>query len=651
MHFLNPQAFWAFLLLIIPILIHLFNFRRVRKIYFSNLAFLSNIKQERKSRSNLKRILILATRMLALTALVLAFSRPVFVREQELSPSQSLAIYVDNSMSMQQTDLAGNTLLTNALMGVESLLRNFPATQVAFITNDQKMIRWEPSERVLEQLAEVGFSKRTTTLGAVNEKINPLNPDEFKVFSDFQRSVSQLDPILSDTTKKISLYYQHSPVDGNLYIDSVYLDKPPGISGGNKLHIAIRNTGTEKKDDVLIKLFRSDRQLSSFSIAIEGKSVEVVTVEIGVNDEIGGNYRVEIEDSPIVFDNNYFFTINQNKKPLVMILYKGRPNAYLKNVFSNSEHFALIQNSIDNISFQEVVKSDLLVLDHLNDFPQWLVSQLNDLPGNVLVVPGVSVNISNYASVLGFPITEHSSQETAISAVALATNPFFEGIFLKKNDRMSLPQVRVKYRPTGFHHTLLTTNAGNPFLARSGERNTYFITTPLADSVTNFHKHALFVPVMYKLVQSAVTPRLAYRLDESYIAIASDSLTGQSTLKLARTNDSYIISARIQGNDAVLQLPEVLEDPGIYQLISGNDTLQSIALNYNKLESEIETIPADEVRKRLSGYDHVKLYEITDVQEFIKKNNRDEAGDSLWKYALLLALIFIVSELLLLRFI
>ncbi|MEM7110170.1 MAG: BatA domain-containing protein, partial [Bacteroidota bacterium] len=43
MIFLNPGFLYALIVLAIPIIIHLFNFRRTRKIYFSNTRFLRKV--------------------------------------------------------------------------------------------------------------------------------------------------------------------------------------------------------------------------------------------------------------------------------------------------------------------------------------------------------------------------------------------------------------------------------------------------------------------------------------------------------------------------------------------------------------------------------------------------------------------------------
>jgi Na+/H+ antiporter NhaD/arsenite permease-like protein len=76
MIFAQPLFLIALTALAIPVIIHLFNFRRYKKIYFTNVKFIAEIKQETKKQSQLKHLLILLARLLAITCLVMVFAQP-----------------------------------------------------------------------------------------------------------------------------------------------------------------------------------------------------------------------------------------------------------------------------------------------------------------------------------------------------------------------------------------------------------------------------------------------------------------------------------------------------------------------------------------------------------------------------------------------
>src|ERR1700745_1818876 len=103
MSFLYPQFLWALSLLSLPVIIHLFNFRRYKKVYFTNVKFLREIQEETKSSSRLKELLILAMRCLAIACLVLAFAQPFIPGGLNTAKrgNTAVSIYIDNSFSME----------------------------------------------------------------------------------------------------------------------------------------------------------------------------------------------------------------------------------------------------------------------------------------------------------------------------------------------------------------------------------------------------------------------------------------------------------------------------------------------------------------------------------------------------------------------
>ena len=76
MRYQNPQLLYALFAIAIPILIHFLNLRKHKKIYFSSVRFLKEIKENKNKRSKLKNLLLLLSRVLAITFLVLAFAKP-----------------------------------------------------------------------------------------------------------------------------------------------------------------------------------------------------------------------------------------------------------------------------------------------------------------------------------------------------------------------------------------------------------------------------------------------------------------------------------------------------------------------------------------------------------------------------------------------
>ena len=76
MEFVHPERLWFLFFLLIPIVIHLFHFRKRKTLYFSSLRFIQFLEKEQQSTRKLKHLLVLLTRILALSAIIFAFAQP-----------------------------------------------------------------------------------------------------------------------------------------------------------------------------------------------------------------------------------------------------------------------------------------------------------------------------------------------------------------------------------------------------------------------------------------------------------------------------------------------------------------------------------------------------------------------------------------------
>ena len=107
MLFEYKNMFYLLFLLIIPVIIHLFNFRKYTKVLFTNVEFLKQIKTKNRKSSQIKKYLILISRLLAFVFLILAFSKP-YTSGEITKYSDSLIIYLDNSISMSVEENGGD---------------------------------------------------------------------------------------------------------------------------------------------------------------------------------------------------------------------------------------------------------------------------------------------------------------------------------------------------------------------------------------------------------------------------------------------------------------------------------------------------------------------------------------------------------------
>jgi hypothetical protein len=135
MSFAIPSFLWALAVVSIPIIIHLFNFKKTKRIYFSNNKLLKQVRQETTQKRKLKNYLILASRVLFLFFLVIAFAQPFLPAKEQLTQGHQAVIYLDNSFSMSGKVSDKTRALDAGIAFAKEILRVFPAeTKFKLIT-------------------------------------------------------------------------------------------------------------------------------------------------------------------------------------------------------------------------------------------------------------------------------------------------------------------------------------------------------------------------------------------------------------------------------------------------------------------------------------------------------------------------------------
>ena len=272
MEFHNPTFLWALLALAIPLLIHLFHFRRYKTLVFPNVRFLREVKQERNNIRNLKRWLLLATRMLALLFLVAAFARPYLKGEDTSERGRNaVSVYLDNSFSMS-LEHKGVPLLEWGRDRAREIVEAYSEEdEFQVLTNDMKVeeLRWKSKQDALNYLDKVDVSNASLMLQTVTAKQDFLfersNSDNLRSYliSDFQENMLEGTELNADSTSSTYLFHLASDDVKNIYIDSIWMSNPVNVSGsGNQILYRVTNSSELDASEVRIAL-RLNEQVQS----------------------------------------------------------------------------------------------------------------------------------------------------------------------------------------------------------------------------------------------------------------------------------------------------------------------------------------------------------------------------------------------------
>jgi hypothetical protein len=680
MMFVHPLFLWALAAISVPIIIHLFNFRRYKKVYFTNVKFLKELKQESKSKSRLKEFLILLSRCLAIICLVLAFSQPIIQNQkaQQINTGASaVSIYIDNSFSMQNINKQG-PLLNVCKTKAKELIKAFGNSgKFQIITNDfeGKHQRFQSIEDALSMIDEIKISSALRPLSDVlkrqTEFLNSSNLNNKKIylFSDAQKSTFNLASVRLDTTIKTTIIPLTANQVNNVYIDSCWFETPLQQKGFiQKLHAIIVNNGNSTIEAGSAKLFLNKQQIAISSFSLEANSKNEIQFTFECKQE-GFNYAsIKIEDYPITFDDELFFAFNSAINiSACLINGKDQPeNNAFSTLFKNDSLFSFTLFSEQAINYNVFKTNQVIILNQLSDLSSGLLSELlkfTNQGGALVIIPPKKINLTSYNSALSMlhlpNIGALDSNTLKVDKIEMASK-FYAGVFEKIEDRINLPIVNQHYKLIKSSRldfeSILTLQNGESFMGLTKLNNSfiYLFSSPLIESCTNFNKHALFVPTFYQLSFNSIKASpIFYGVSNNVVINIKNEVTAAEIpphIKKLTGNFDIIPEVRHINNSLYLYTHHQLSDQGFYEVNRNNVVLLPLAFNFSRKESDLSCYTEDELAKLITEKNLKNVSLIEDAQSNITNQLlREASGTKLWKLFIILALLFVITEVALLR--
>jgi len=669
MSFLQPAYLWGLLALAIPIIIHLFYFRRVKKVYFSNTRFLQAVKQSTRQRLRLKHYLILASRLLFVAFLVLAFAQPFIPAAQKELPGSGVAIYLDNSLSMSNEVAPGLSALDEGIDRITQIVSLFPeGTRYRLLTNSFKAgaANWLDGQALLDQLTEV----KTVGIGrSFNEVVKRLrsydnaalggqtqSSTQFFI-SDFQRNNYTEGTTKADTASRMLLVPLAFENTANVMVDSLYLEDPFLINGiANTLNLRLRNTGAEDVQDLIVRFFVNDVQVSSTSLSLNAESTAQAQFPLNMALQNINQCRISFEEFPVAFDNDFYFTLALAGRINILEI-APEQGAYISGVYGNTNLFNYRFASPDNLDYSLLAQADFVVLNGLSAPDQALRAALLNYVQTqqrpLLVVPGPESEAPAFQSLVSGSLQNLDTLGAQPLEAPDLNNPFFANMFARQDAAVSMPAVNRLWQWRNAATTYLRQRSGAPFLsAFNNGGQVYVLAAPLQDAYGAFHQNALFVPIMYKLASQAARQQQAlyYTTDQTVLSTKLDSLSGKEVFSLRRQDQELTPAQRINGSNVLMEVPRFLLSAGFYTLATDAQDWGTLAFNYAAPESILAQYSPEELEALWQQYGKVTVFKAANAQDFAAGLGQDYFGTMLWRWALMLALLFLLAEVLLIRF-
>ena len=680
MQFENPMFLLGLLAVLIPILVHLFNFRRYKKVYFSNVEFLRQLQNETKKQSQLKHWLVLAARILTITFLVLAFAKPFFQNADSVikSGTNYVSVYIDNSFSMESTSSERGTLLDEAKQKAKEIVDAYkPSDKFCLLTNDVegKHFRFVSPDDFKTLVDEVAVSSMSGTLSSMVKKQHEFlkkNTSENKtsyVLSDFQQSFSDFENVSQLDTQLTTVFLPlKSEQVNNIFIDSVSLSSPIFHKGSNVvLTVYLKNAGDELVEKVPLKLYINDVQRALMAVDLQPNSEQAVSMNFVVDNTGILNGKVVLTDYPITFDDEMYFTLNVADRIKILSINGKEKNNYLSILFGQDSAFVYENIAASSVDFDNINSYNVVVANELKDLPSGLVQTLSDFVekgGSLVLLPSLDMDLASYENASRYwktPIYTALQERNQMGVALNMENILYSNVFEKKEKDIEMPNVTKYFAAQQDSKTikesLITLENGDDFLAVTslGNGKIYMFSTPLRTATTDFVKQALFVPTLYNMALYSVKPQEVYTLidDNIPIALSTSFSANEVVASMVSLNgdNEFIPEITTRNGKAYLQTYGQIKQADNYLLKQGRgEAIEGLSFNYNRTESVMEFLEHSDIE------DFIKNYNLISCKVFYAMDKPMEtylSGDSkgfpLWKIFIILSLAMLLAEILLVR--
>ena len=661
----------------IPIVIHLMQLRRYRKVFFSNVDMLEELENENRRQRNVRQLLILAARILAIVFLVLAFCQPVIPEKgsRMASGGTVVSVYIDNSYSMECGGMEGSLMESARQKAREIAAAYTPGTQFQLLTNEASgaQFRWLSREEFLNAVDEVSVSAVTAPLSGMARRQNDFlhsatagNRHAY-VVSDFQRTTADVANYPHDTTVLTTFIPLGGTEASNIYIDSLVFDSPAYFLGATvRVEARVRNDGDKAVESQPLRLFVGNRNRAVTSVDIAARSSATAQMTFTIQSDSLLQGYVETTDYPVSFDDRMFFSIPVTTQVPILVLSGRGENPFLEKLFRGDSLVAYRQEAYDRMNYAHLAESRFIVLDELHSIPSGLAQQLTQFVregGTLLVVPGEKVESASYNQFLGSlqaPLLGNWSDRQARTRDLQSDHHLYQGVFQRQHDEIEMPSATGYYQLSRTAGTvarqIIAMPDGGSYLSETpaGEGRLYLFATPLRTEHTDFVHQALFVPTLYNMALYSTPQPQPYHLltGTDPIPIASQPMD-DSPCKLVNANPDaqhteFIPDIRRMASRYCIIPHGEITEAGNYLLTP--EPVEGLAFNYSRQESNLSCFSRNELKQavRDAGLTHCRIVPKAEksMTQYIRQRSQ---GTPLWRWCIVLALLFLLAEILLIR--
>jgi hypothetical protein len=489
------------------------------------------------------------------------------------------------------------------------------------------------------------------------------------VLSDFQKSNANVEAIEPDSAVWTYLMPFKAEKTNNIVVDSCWFEVPGRkIGQAEKLYVTIKNKSTQAYQNIPIRLTVNDSLKAVANINMDAGQEIIQELNYTNNSQGVQLCKVEIDDYPIIFDNSYFLSYQVRGKMQALGILNPKENGsdYLKALFADDDLVGYDEMPENNVLVSQLKNYQCIFMVNNQSISSGLKSELASYVengGTLVIFPQRTTNYTEYNALLSAvnasTITAFDTASVNISEINY-NHELYRDVFKKQEQEADLPRIK---GTVNFAQQILNSetsilkfrNGKNALLSNSyGKGTVYTFAFPLNPANFGFVRHMIFVPTLYNMVlYSGEHQVYAYSTDtDEPVVLNSNSTSGEITLVNLKTKEEFKTTIRNLGADKKqLVLDDLPKDAGHYLVKDGNDVIQSISYNHSRKESVPEFLNEKDLNKLLQSTAFKQFQIIENPSENISETVQDLSnGKQLWRYFAVLALLFLLCEVAIIRF-
>ena len=641
MHFKHPEILYFLFALIIPIVVHLFQLRRFKKEYFTNVRFLKALSIETRKSSKIKKWLLLACRLLLLFCVIIAFTQPFFESKDNKNANNELYIILDNSFSMQAKGKKGE-LLKRA---VQDLLEETPENKnFSLLTNAENY--WNTDIKSIR-----------TTLQNLKHSAFPFQLDNILAQLKAHKSSYKKDIIIItdgiglDQKQLKNVALKDVPIfiipkaeqKNNVSIDSVFIDKT--LDDFYEISIQLSGYGGDF-DPIPVSLYNNNTLIAKTTVPLDTSKKRI---NFTIPKQAFHGY-VSIIDNGLTYDNTYYFSISKIKKTNVISIGEPAKNNFLSRIYT-AEEFNFDTYTLSSLDYNKLEDQDAVVLNELDEIPQALTTTLKSFVqkgGNLILIPsaeGSITNLNSFASNFGsLKFNTLENNEKQITKINF-NHPIYNSVFEKKVINFQYPNTKKSFYLTSSNPAVLSYEDQSIFLTSTNNPSgkVAVFAAPISLENSNFQQSPLIVPTFYKMATYNQNNGIdALIIGNNTPHWTEVSLDKDAILTVQGSDEEFIPLQQILTNKVKMTFNDFPKQAGNFKILRKKQWIENISFNYGRTESDLASA-------NQSNFSDFKTTE--SIQSFFDTLQSDRTDNQIWKWFVIFALLFLIAEMAIIRFV